>query len=158
MSAIPIISLHDSPVPYPGTYVWRAAYNPYAYHDGDTCWVERDTGCGFPHPVKLRLTGYHWKGFNADERFTPNGRLATERLDLICRAACVVRIETHPDPEDKYGRWLSPILIPAFVFTTALAAVVAIDPADTVTIDGVPYLDLAAHMVRAIPGCRWEKF
>src|SRR3954470_12794529 len=70
-----LLAFANSPIAYPTSSVWRAAVNYTT--DGATLWVERDTGCRESQLIELRVTGYQWKGFNAAERFTDDGKLAT---------------------------------------------------------------------------------
>lgn len=151
-----------SAIPYPGAYVWRAAVNSDV--DGDTVWVERDSGCRSSDLIELRLTGSEWKGFDADERFTEGGKAVTAEVRRVIPEWSVVRIETKPDTE-KFGRWLSPIL----VAMSEVPADIPRDP-DNVAIgvwvlrqdrgDQVrAYLDLAAYLVWKFPTySRWKAY
>jgi endonuclease YncB( thermonuclease family) len=150
MASRSLLLFRHSPIAYPLQLVWRAAISRVV--DGDTLWVERDSGCQDTGLIELRLTGRDWKGFNADERFTDNGKLATARVQLLCPEGRIVRIETQPDTE-KYGRWTSPVLMLVNDLPEKL-----IHADDTYSIDGRTYLDLAAHLVRNIPGCVWKEY
>lgn len=104
----PSLIFQRSLIPYPGTDLWRAAVNYVT--DGDTLWVERDTGCMQTQLIELRLTGLQWRGFNANERFTPGGKLVTAKALELAPPGTICLIQTSKDPE-KYGRWLSPVLL-----------------------------------------------
>jgi hypothetical protein len=142
-----LLAFRDSPIAYPTSSVWRAVVNYIT--DGDTLWVERDTGCRESQLIELRVTGYQWKGFNAAERFTEAGKLATAEVKRACPIGTVIRIETQPDTE-KFGRWLSPVLIP---FTKDF-----LRNDGRIVIDGENYVDLAAWLVANIPGCVWKDY
>lgn len=113
-----LLIFRDASIPYTGQRIWRAAINSDV--DGDTLWVERDTGCDQSQLVEIRLTASEGlridgtvrtiRGFNAFERFTAGGKLVTAEVKRVCSDWRVVRIETDPDTE-KFGRWTSPILI-----------------------------------------------
>jgi hypothetical protein len=157
MSADGSLAFRDSPVPYPGNNVWRAAVN--RWKDGDTPVVERDTGCVEDQRITIRLTGVGWKGFDADERFTAGGKIITAEVNRLAPQRAVVVIETAVDPDDKYGRWLSPILIPLISLPTDATT----EPENFVqrTIDNRPFflLDLAAYLVWKYPEyCRWKSY
>jgi hypothetical protein len=136
-------------VPYPGAYRWRAAINSVV--DGDTVWVERDSGCRSSDLIELRLTGDGWRGFNADERFTEGGKIITAEVKRLIPEFSTVLIETQPDTE-KYGRWLSPILVsPAPNEITASTVMVAKNDQWLI--------DLAAYLVTKYPSyCRWKDY
>lgn len=155
-----LLIFRDSTIPYPGTNVWRAAINSDV--DGDTTRVERDTGCRHPQLIEIRITGDNWKGFNADERFTIGGRIVSAEVKRLIPDWTVVRIETQPDTE-KYGRWLSPILIPfeylkknfpGEAFRPSVM-VTKQDPGDVVR----GYVDLAAYLVDKYPSyAHWQDY
>jgi hypothetical protein len=148
-----LLIFRDSAIPYPGTYTWRAAVNSVV--DGDTVWVERDTGCRHSDLIEIRLTGDQWKGFNADERFTTGGKLVTAEVKRLIPDRTVVRIETKPDTE-KYGRWLSPIFVP---ITNTLDVSFSIVDEDVFDRDGIAYLDLATYLVRKFPeAAHWQAY
>lgn len=142
-----LIAFRDSPLPYPTPSVWRAVVNYIT--DADTLWVERDTGCRMSQLIEIRVTGLNWKGFDAAERFTENGKAATAEVIRACPPGTIVRVETKPDTE-KFGRWLSPVLIP---FTKDFFRVDG-----NVIIDGGNYADLAALLVANVPGCVWKEY
>jgi endonuclease YncB( thermonuclease family) len=143
----PLLAFRSSSVPYLTPAVFRAAVNRVV--DGDTIWVEADTSFRTSHLIELRVTGNQWKGFNAPERFTDNGRVATALVQRLCPVGSIIRIETAPDIE-KYGRWLTPVFIP--VVPNGYA------PDVVVVKDGITYLDLAAHMVATVPGSIWQVY
>lgn len=151
MSQSTLLLFRNSPIPYPLQYVWRAAMSRIT--DADTVWSERDTGCRDCQLIELRVTGVDWRGFNAPERFTVDGRASTARVALLAPVASIVRIETRPDTE-KYGRWLSPLLVPL----PPAGWPVDVNVDDSVIRDGIRYLDVAAHLVRSIPGNRWQQY
>jgi len=151
-----------SPIPYPGGYIWRAAVNYIT--DGDTLWVERDSGGRDTQLMELRLTGMAFKGFNAAERFTAQGKLITARVQELIPPGSIVRIETARDTE-KYGRWLSPVLIP--IVSGAMNqqywdGPLPISPITSTGADlmdgGIPYLSLAEHLNRNFPGAVWQQY
>jgi hypothetical protein len=148
-----LLVFKNSVIPYLTPSIWRAAVNFVT--DADTIWVERDTGCRDQQLIEIRVTGYpSWRGFNAAERFTPDGKILTGVVNQLAAVGSVVRIETKPDTE-KYGRWLSPILMP-------LQSVVnLIHPEADVTrccftIDRVVYVDLASYLVANVQGAVWQ--
>lgn len=153
MSNRPLLVFKKSIVPYPGGKQWRAAINSVT--DADTVWVERDTGCRHTQLIEIRVTGANWRGFNAAERFTLEGRALTQVLKGFCEPGSVILIETAIDTE-KYGRWLSPLYWPLEqpgVDTTRVAE------DDTYEIGGLVYLDLAAHFVRNFPeAAKWQEY
>jgi hypothetical protein len=108
----------DSAIPYASPNVWRVAFNTRLYADGDSLWVERDEGCRDTGLIDCRVTGDQWRGFNAPERYTPDGKAATALVRLLCPPGSHGIIWTKPDPE-KFGRWLTPIYLPA-IYTTAI--------------------------------------
>lgn len=152
MSTRPLLIFRDSIVPYTGANSFRAAINSVV--DGDTVWVERDTGCRDTQLIELRVTGRMWRGFNAAERFTPEGRAMSALVRDWCPIKSVIMIETQPDTE-KYGRWLSPLLVP---ITGGLDLAAIVDE-DTIEINAIAYVDLAAHLVRHFPeGAKWQEY
>lgn len=151
MSQSTSLLFRNSPIPYPLAYVWRAAVNRIT--DADTIWFERDCGCRDVQLIETRVTGNNWKGFNAPERFTINGKVSTARVMLLLPEGSIVRLETKPDTE-KYGRWLTPVFVPP----PAAGWPIPVDAVDLVILDGVPYLDLAAHLVRSVPGNVWQAY
>lgn len=156
MSQRALLIFRESAVPYPGDYVWRAAVNSVV--DGDTAWVERDTGCRHSDLIELRITGQGWKGFNADERFTPGGKVVTAEVKRLCPEGSVVRIETKPDTE-KYGRWLSPILIPVITPVDAFDGQTIVEIRESPLSAARYYVDLASHLVRTFPeAARWQAY
>lgn len=153
MSTSTLLLFRHSPIAYPMQYVWRAAMSRIT--DADTVWMERDTGCRDTQLIEVRVTGAGWKGYNAPERFTANGRLSTAKVAQLAPVWSIIRIETQPDTE-KYGRWLSPLLVPIPAAGWPLG--VTVEAADMVERDGVNYLDLAAHLVRTVPGNVWQTY
>lgn len=156
----PSLIFARSPIPYPGSYIWRAAVNYVT--DGDTLWVERDAGGRDVQLLELRLTGMEWKGFNAAERFTEQGKLITARVVELLPPGTIVRIETNKDPE-KYGRWLSPVLMPFSDknqgYWDGPLPMSPITNAGADLLDGgVPYLSLAEHLNRNFPGAKWQTY
>jgi hypothetical protein len=152
----PLLIFKNSPIPYFTASKWRAVVNSWT--DADTVWVERDTGCRESQLIELRVTGYNWKGWNADERFTETGKMLTGKANLLAPVGSVVRIETLPDTE-KYGRWLSPTLISL----SPLVTQGLVGPADKMencvqTLDGIVYLDMATYMVDNLPGSHWQTY
>lgn len=110
----------------------RAAVNQVV--DGDTLWVEADSGYrAGPTLIELRLVGPDFRGFNADERFTPNGRLATIAVAQYCHLAEWVYVRSVEDTE-KFGRWLTIVSRPDWSS------------------------DLASILVTSIPGCVWKEY
>lgn len=139
-------------ISYPGAYLWRAAINSDV--DGDTVWVERDSGCRNTDLIELRLTGKKWRGFDADERFTVGGKIITAEVRRLIPEWAVVLIETQPDTE-KFGRWLSPIFVP----TSSLDPLDTQLPGTTFERNEKGFLDLAAFLVAKFPEyCRWKEY
>lgn len=148
----PSLLFRNSPVPYTGVDTWRAAVNYNT--DGDTQWVERDTGCRDTDLIELRITSYEHRPWDADERFTVGGKLVTGLLRLWAPEASIVLIRTLPDPE-KYGRWLSPVLIPLPDRAEDFIRPVHAD--DTLVLMNKLYVDFAKHATRVYPDyCRWK--
>ena len=154
MSRPPLI-FTNSLIPYPGDMQWRAAINYVT--DGDTCWVERDSGCRSTDLIELRITGNAWRGWNAKERFTAEGKQITALFQKLAPPGTIVLIETQPDTE-KYGRWLSPVLFfapnnpadwkgPPFIVD------------DLVQRGNHAYIDWATYAYRVLPGCSvWQTY
>lgn len=149
MSNRSLLIFRNATVDYPGAYRWRAAVNSDV--DGDTVWVERDTGCRHSDLIELRLTGDGWRGFDADERFTVGGKIITAEVKRLIPEWATVLIETQPDTE-KFGRWLSPI------FTVPSKGSLT-DANTLVEKNGTLYIDLAAYLVAKFPQyCRWKDY
>jgi hypothetical protein len=162
-----LLIFRNTAIPYPGARVWRAAINSDV--DGDTLWVERDTGCDQSQLVEIRLVAANGmdrdiRGFDADERFTPGGILVTAEVKRLIPDYTVVRIETEVDPE-KFGRWVSPILIrasdirsdfkenvPSECFTERYESPAPFGPTAL-------YLDLASYLRWKFPDyTRWRSY
>ena len=80
-----------------------------AVHDGDTVTVDVDLGFEtWVHNMKLRLYG-----INAPELITSEGKVAQSFLIQQTPVGSKVVIETVKDKQEKYGRWLATIMIPA---------------------------------------------
>lgn len=151
----PSLIFVNSPIPYLGAYIWRAAVNYVT--DGDTLWVERDAGGRDNQLMELRLTGLAYKGFNAAERFTTQGKLITNRVRELLPPGTIVRIETAKDVE-KYGRWLSPVLIPMVSVPTQYQDGVGPMTGSDLVDGGILYLSLAEHLNRNFPGAVWQTY
>jgi len=75
--------------------------------DGDTIDVVIDLGFSIAHTLRLRLAG-----INTPERGETGYRQATEALrSLVLNQDIVVR--TQKDRQEKYGRYLAELIIPA---------------------------------------------
>ena len=144
--------------PYPTPSVWRAAVNHIT--DGDTLWLERDGGCRNTDLVNIRLTGPKHQWFNAPELNTPEGKLARNFIYDLLAIGTVVIIKTKPDP-DKYGRWLSPVLIDIDTASILLRHKYNVEIPNHARIpmalgDTTAFvIDLATLMVEYCRGCDW---
>lgn len=78
-----------------------------AHVDGDTSHVETD--CGFD--VRLRMT-VRWHGIDAPEIATDAGRAALAAVAGMLPVGTVVRMRTHKDAKEKYGRYLAEFIDP----------------------------------------------
>lgn len=81
----------------------------YTYHatiiknlDADTSRAIVDVG--FDMTIKLTL---RWRGINAPELSTPEGRAAREALNAKLPPGTVCTITTQRDRKEKYGRYLA---------------------------------------------------
>lgn len=152
MSNRSLLIFRNAAVEYTGNFQWRAAINSNV--DGDTVWVERDTGCRHADLIELRLVGDGWRGFDADERYTVGGKIVTTEVKRLIPEWATVLIETQPDTE-KYGRWLSPIFVPIKVLQPEDTQF----PSTMIQRVGKGYLDLASFLVAKFPQyCRWKEY
>jgi micrococcal nuclease len=74
--------------------------------DGDTVDFSVDLGFNLSISIRTRLIG-----INAPERFTPEGKAASEYLQKLLPEGHTFTISTDKMPGDKYGRWLASIWI-----------------------------------------------
>lgn len=85
--------------------------------DADTYVVDVDLGFDVHTVARIRL-----KGANAPERFTPEGKKATQALRAWFDNTPRFFLKTYVgDLNDKYGRWVATIYNPANTLGTDLA-------------------------------------
>jgi micrococcal nuclease len=87
-------------------YVFRARLTRVI--DGDTVVLAADLGLRVTHELVVRL-----RGCNAPEHGTPAGDAATDYTTKWLAGTAGpdgwLRLVTHADPGDKYGRWLADV-------------------------------------------------
>lgn len=81
--------------------------------DADTVDFDVDLGFGVRALHRFRLLG-----LDAPERFTPEGKLATEHLASILPVGQVFEVRTHKARTDKYGRYLAEVMLPGGLTAT----------------------------------------
>jgi len=76
-------------------------------YDGDTCRADIDLGFGiWTANQQLRLIG-----IDAPEMGTTEGKQARDYLRELMPVGTTVRLRTHKDEAEKYGRWLAEIYL-----------------------------------------------
>lgn len=77
-------------------------------YDGDTIALNIDMGRRIYIVDSIRLLGV-----NCPELSQPGGKEAREYVRNLCPAGTKVRIRTFRNKNDKYGRWLGLVYLPA---------------------------------------------
>lgn len=72
--------------------------------DADTIDFSVDLGFRASLVIRTRVVG-----INAPEMRTPQGKAAREAVLAWLPVGTQVTIQTHKDPQDKYGRWLADV-------------------------------------------------